>query len=562
MKAINKIIIIGLFAFFFVGCNDLMDYDENTDYTKEQTFSSLYRVQCFVSSIYMRLESGLSGYNSGGVLASACDEAQIAWSSSNVNYFFNGAWSSLNTLTGTWSNSYAGIRAANYYLEHWNDYGFEKFSLNKDYNDQKERLSYYEYEVRFLRAYFYFNLVKTYGDVPLVTKVLTDEEANNVTRAPYSEVFDYIVSQCDSIADKLPYTYANLPYAETGRVTKLAVLALKARTLLYAASPLFNTSGDKSLWKKAAIASKELIEEATANGCSLGNYTDLWGADNYKAKEVILAKRLGDTNQFEYNNFPKGVEGGYSGNCPSQTLVDAYRMKETGKLWNEDGSGYDAANPYAGRDPRFEMTIAHNGTTNWPAYNENPIETFEGGLNGLPIAGATNTGYYLKKYCDGSIDLRPGKVNKKKHAWVIFRLGEFYLNYAEAMYCYLGDPDATEGDLNMSARDAINVIRNRSDVKMSLLETGLGDSFETIYRNERMVEMAFEDQRFWDVRRWKIGDTQKNINVMSITKENGILTYTRKIVQRSWDDKMYFFPIPDSEIRKNPNLKQNLGWTL
>ena len=141
-------------------------------------------------------------------------------------------------------------------------------------------------------------------------------------------------------------------------------MALKARSQMYAASPLFRESGAdaKTLWKQAALANKKVLEACAANGIVLDNYANLTGVNNFKGKEVIYARRLGNINTFETNNFPIGVEGGNSGNCPTQTLVDAYRMQKTGKLWNEEGSGFDSENPYEGRDPRMALTVVTNGT--------------------------------------------------------------------------------------------------------------------------------------------------------------------------------------------------------
>lgn len=247
--------------------------------------------------------------------------------------------------------------------------------------------------------------------MPLITKVLTEEEANQVTRTPVAEVFNFIVKECDEIKDELPVDYtklendaANGTNPETGRITKQAVLALKARTLLYWASPLFNTNNDKELWKRAAEANKEVIDFCGENGIELGKYSDIWGTENYHAKEMIYVRRVGDTDSPERTNFPMGMENGNSGNCPSQNLVDAYEMKTTGKAWDEEGSGYDASNPYQGRDPRLAMTIAVNGDK-WPDTNPIPLENYVGGRNALPIAGATPTGYYLKKYLDSTIDI-------------------------------------------------------------------------------------------------------------------------------------------------------------
>ena len=557
-----KNIIIGSFLLLSASaCKDNMDYNEFVSYNQEQVFSSFDRTRNFVTNVYSYLDYDFGNYG-GAMLASATDEADYVWTSSSIHDFYNGAWSASNPKSDMWSSMYAGIRAANFFLEASLGQTYSDFKYNKDYNEQMERFSRYQDEVRFLRAYFYFNLVRQYGDVPFTTDVLTEKEANAISRTSADQVFDFIVSECDDIVNSLPSSYDDLTYTETGRISRAAVLALKARTLLYKASPLFNTENSSEIWKEAALANKAVIDSCIEYGITLGAYTDLWGTESYNASEMILVRRVGDLNYLESNNFPVGVEGGNSGNCPSQNLVDAYEMKATGMVWNETGSGYDPNNPYAGRDPRFGMTIAKNGDLGWPGYNTNELQTFVGGLNGAPLSGATQTGYYLKKYLDSSVDLRPNVSNSKRHSWITYRLGEFYLNYAEAVFNYLGAADATDSDFPVSAAEAVNVIRQRSGVGMPALPAGLSNTdFAARYENERMVELAFEGHRFWDIRRWKEGAKFSSITSMKIVKTgDDSYSYTRVEMIRSWNDKMYFFPIPDSEIRKNPNLTQNAGW--
>lgn len=557
-----KNILFGLACMsFMASCADL-DYREYTTYDKSYVFTDFGRTGAVVTNIYSYLDSDLPA---DGSLCSACDESEYAWSWSTVLGYTDGRWSSTNAYS-RWS--FEGIRKANFFLEESVNADFSELRFDKNYEAEMKRFNRYQYEVRFLRAYFYFNLARAYGDVPLITKVLTEEEANQVSRTPVAEVFDFIVKECDDIADELPVDYtklendaANGTSPETGRITKQTVLALKARTLLYWASPLFNKDNDPTLWQRAAQANKDVIDFCDANNIQLGKYSEIWGTDNYKAKEMIFVRRIGDTNSPETTNFPVGMENGNSGNCPSQTLVDAYEMQATGKAWNEEGSGYDANNPYSGRDPRLGMTIAVNGDK-WPDTNPNPLETYTGGRNALPIAGATPTGYYLKKYLDSTTDISSSTGSGgKRHSWVTFRLGEFYLNYAEAVFNYLGSADATDAVFTMSPVEAVNKVRNREDVKMPDFPSGMSaDEFIQKYRRERMVELAFEGHRFWDVRRWKDGDSQKNIIEMQITKNGDNYTYQRVTKSRYWNDKMYLFPIPDSEMRKNPNLTQNPGW--
>jgi hypothetical protein len=178
------------------------------------------------------------------------------------------------------------------------------------------------------------------------------------------------------------------------------------------------------------------------------------------------------------------------------------------------------------------------------------------------LAGATPTGYYLKKLCNGAISLASNsKFTASHHTWLTFRMGEFYLNYAEAVFKYLGSADATSAEFPMSAREAASKTRER--VGMPAFEAGMdATTFWTKLCNERFVELAFEGHRFWDVRRWKEADKYfKNIVEMKLTKEaDGTITYTRKNVTRQWNDKMYLFPIPQTELLKNSNLTQNAGW--
>ncbi|MBQ8673018.1 MAG: RagB/SusD family nutrient uptake outer membrane protein [Bacteroides sp.] len=537
-------------------CSDKMDYHEYTSYDKEYVFTDFGRTAGFVNNIYSYLDYDLPGLNS---LASACDEAEMAITYSSVRDYTNGGWSALNPKS-QWSY-YSGIRAANYFLTEGVDRDFYDLRFTQDYESQMNRYKRYPYEVRLLRAYYYFLLVRAYGDVPFTTTVLTEAEANNMERTPADEVFDFIIKECDAVAPELPVTYSGIENdaaggtsnPETGRVTRGMALALKARAALYRASKLFNESGDKNLWHAAAQANKAVIDYCAENGITLGKYTDLWGTGNYKAAEVIFARRVGDTNSPEWYNFPIGMENANSGNCPTQTLVDAYEMKNGGEP--------DPNNPYSGRDPRMGMTIAVNGDK-WPDTNPYPLETYVGGRNGMPIPYATPTGYYLKKYLDGSIDISAGTgTGGKRHSWVTFRLGEFYLNYAEAMYQYLGGADLTEGDLDLTAREAVNVVRDRQGVKMPAFPEGMtGSEFWTRYKRERMVELAFEGHRFWDVRRWK-EDGFTSISRMTITKTgDDTFSYNKSNKELVWNDKMYLFPIPDSEIRKNPKLTQNPGW--
>lgn len=536
-------------------CSDLMDHHEYTNYDNTYVFSDFGRTAGFVNNIYSYLDNDLPSSTS---LASACDEAEMSITWSSIFDYTNGGWSAINSKS-TWS-IYSGIRAANYFLKEAKDLDFWDLRFTEDYESQMNRFRRYQFEVRLLRAYYYFQLVRAYGDVPFTTEVLTEEQANSMSRTPASEVFDFIISECESVAPELPIDYADLEgdaangtTPENGRVNRGTALALKARAALYRASKLFNPEENKELWLAAAQANQEVITFCKENGIKLGKYTDIWGTDNYKADEMIFVRRIGDTSSPEYTNFPAGMENAQGGNCPTQTLVDAYEMI--------NGSQPDPSNPYEGRDPRFKMTIACNGDS-WPNSNPNPLETFVGGRHGQPVAYATPTGYYLKKYLDGTIDISAGNnTGGKRHSWVVFRLGEFYLNYAEAIYKYTGAVNQRAEQCRLTAVEAVNVVRSRTGVEMPGFPQDITPAdFWTRYKNERMVELAFEQHRFWDVRRWKEGGFE-SLKRMTITKNSvGQFVYTVSTKSLTWDDKMYLFPIPQSERLKNPNLEQNPGW--
>lgn len=554
-------------------CSEEMDYHEYNNYDEDFVKLNFGNVGGLITNIYSDLDTDFGSY-SGAVLGAATDEAEYAYSGGAIETFYNGTWSPVNTPAGAWSSCYRAISNCNLYLERFTGLTFPELEMNADYKPQMYRYNNYRYEVRCLRAYYYFLLVRQYGDVPFSDHVLTADESNALPRTPAQDIFDYIIAECDAVKDSIIADYANLPAdvalpaesPETGRVNRLTVLALKARAALYAASPLFNPTGNKELWHRAALANKELLDAADAAKMKLiDDYAKLWTKNNYKdaTSEIIFGRRADrESSGMETSNFPAGLENCKGGNCPTQNLVDAYEMAD-GKPWDQSAF-YDPANPYANRDPRLAATIAVNGETGWPAWNEAPLETFQGGANGEPVNGGTPTGYYLKKYCQGDIDPRSNSTNKSAyHTWITFRLGEFYLNYAEAVFRYLGSADATSAEFPLSAREAASRTRARKSVNMPPFPTGMSnDEFWTKYKNERMVELAFEGHRFWDVRRWKEADKYfRSITEMKITRQaDGTFAYTRKEVARQWDDKMYFFPIPQADKLKNPNLGQNPGW--
>ena len=563
-KGLVKVLPFYLFAFLLLtSCADL-DYTEETTRDEEWTFTYFNEgIKGLVSGVYAQVYNNEFASNSAYFLAGATDEAQYALEAGNVNSYVNGGWSPANPFDRTWTKSYTAIADANMFLEKLDEADISDWEQNPEYSKWVSQLELFPYELRFLRAYFYFELFKTYGDVPLVTTTLTNAQANSVKRTPADEIVKFIVEECDAVAPYLPVTYETEVGSEVGRATRVAAAALKARTLLYAASPLHNPTGDKTKWAKAAEACKYVLDNAANWGLSLSSYGLLWGHDAFYNKELIFGLGRGDDsdngNVFEKANYPVGVENGSSGNCPTQSLVDQYEYQDNGETFGERHPGnidLNLQDPYEGLDPRFALTVVKNGDE-WPSNGaqKKVMETFVGGFNGAPKYGATPTGYYLRKYVDGACVTTADNQTYRRHTWIVFRLGEFYLDYAEAVFNATGSAnDATYG---MTANEAINVLRNRADIQMPEF-TEDGDAWVKRYERERLVELAFENHRFWDVRRWKKGAQYfKTIQAATISPS---LVLTRSTITRQWDEKYNFYPIPQSELIKNSNLTQNPGW--
>jgi hypothetical protein len=436
------------------------------------------------------------------------------------------------------------------------------YQYDNKYQRWLEHLAYYPYQAKVLRAYFFFELARRYGDIPMPMTMLTAEEANEIEKTPFDEVIDFIVKECDESAAKLPDSYVGMLDDEIGRVTRGFALAVKTKALLYAASPLHNPSGDKSKWQKAAAAAKQIIDM---------NYYQLDTAEkanNYLSKEVIFAIMRSESQSFEKYNFPvrftEGQRTSISGTYPTQNLVDAFQTANGYDItldasgWKTSDPSFDLSTPYEGRDKRFKRAILANGMK----FKGSTIETFVGGKDYSATRSdlGSPTGYYLRRYIQESTSFTPENTVTNKHQWIVYRYAEALLTYAEAMNEYTGSPTSSEGGL--SALDALNQVR--ANAGMPAVSATSQADFREAVRREWRVEFAFEDHRFWDIRRWDIGqNTQGRIDGVEITRSGGKYTYKRTVVEnRVWSSKMNLYPIPQSELFCNPNLNpQNPGWS-
>lgn len=561
----TKYIFSGLLALTLVSsCSEKMDYKEYNVYDKAYVDKMFSRVGGLMTNIYNDIDYDFGNY-SGAMASSATDESVYSHPGNAVEDFYNGAWGPTNAKERVWNSAWDGISYCNLVLDEFSNCAFPEYTEDEHYRQEMYLYHNYRWEARWARAFFYFELVKRYGSVPLKTKHMTANEANSLPQVSADSIFQFIDTECDTIEDSIIVNYGDLGdmayyKGQTGRANKLAAMALRARAALYWASPLFNPTNDKSRWLKAAQLSNAVIAEARQEGMGLlPDYSKLFNKDSYKdgIKEIIFSRRVAASNAFEKYNYPIGMENAGGGNCPTQNLVDAYEMTN-GKAINETGSGYDPQDPYKNRDARLAMTVAVNGEQ-WP--NAAALETFEGGANSSSVTYGTPTGYYLKKYINqGTIIAKTGS-NSFAHAWVIFRLAEFYLDYAEAALNYTGSGYVAPTGLPLTAAQALNVVRTRA--KQPDIAKGLSfDAFKKKYENERFVELAFEGHRFFDLRRWKEApEYLKTIRGMKITRQDdGTMKYEEQTIDtRTWNDKWYLFPLPQKDVL-NCNYKQNDGW--
>ncbi|MBS6662260.1 MAG: RagB/SusD family nutrient uptake outer membrane protein [Prevotella histicola] len=545
-------------AFTLCSCNDFLDREEDSFIDKTATFDSYNRTKQYLTYAYSLLPEGLNRFSGDALLGAATDDACFAIESSNIQQFNNGSWNALNNPDNVWNRYFAGIAKCCTLLENSNHVNLDISRLDPakrvEYENNLKDIRMWRAEAHFLRAYFNFELLKRYGPIPIIKSTLDiNKDYSDTPRPTMKEVVEFIANDCDMAADSLELTpWRNMNDA-FGRATKGAALALKSRLLLYAASPLYVDFGDideankpsnATLWKAAADAAKAVID---LNQYELAPaYDDLFKND-FQNKEYIFVRRYPSNSNFEKSNFPVSY-GGKGGTNPSQNLIDDYEML--------DGTAFDwsdpvkAAHPFENRDERLLATVLMNGVL----FKGKRIATYPGGADAMPNPNATKTGYYLRKFLNENVNIQTGG-GSDGHVVPLFRLAEIYLNYAEALNEY----DPTNPDIAVY----LNKIRGR--VSLPDVPSGLTqEQMRTLIHHERRVELAFEEHRFWDVRRWKVASSTLGAPVkgVKITQDDaGNFTYSPvQVEQRVFQPKMYWYPIPQSEVLKLHHWEQNKGW--
>jgi hypothetical protein len=578
-------ILCGIFVAGLSACTDLLDERKPLMLLSDaDVWSNESLVESYVSSCYARIGTGWDE----GVpvwLGSVTDEMVYTHAhgghypnidgSMNANDLAGNALGILNVGARSWGSLWYNIAQCNLFLR---EIGAVTFT-------DPVRKTQITGEIRFLRALMYHDFMRRWGAMPIITKYLTladKDEIVNMHRNTYKECVDFLVAECEQAARELPTTFSG---ADKGRANSVAALALRGRVLLYAASDLMNVN-PKDLftgyaapadnrWELAARAADSCINVAERSGYALYDepgttvdvvtsiYTNLFMKGGNS--EILFDRQMpayGNgpraMDDIDGSNFPAGYPGN-SGNTPSSEMVDDFEMFGGG-AFNWNNSAHKAA-PYANREGRFYASIVYDGAF----LRDREVELFynvdnsgvllnTGGKDTQFGLGTTSnvgkTGYHVLKYIDKNY---AGEGNiRSSRQWIWLRLGEQYLNAAEAWY--------RAGNESL-ARERLNKIRTRARLP---LVTASGDALMTAIKHERKIELCFEEHRYFDLRRWKDNATL-NAPLTGVTIHrypDGRKVYHpgKEVESRMFLERMYWVPIPYSEIAKSPSFEQNFGY--
>lgn len=618
MKKIYGIITV-LLAVLLSGCSDFFDQVPKDRVTIDQVFEKEQTSLEYLANVYNYIKD-YSVKVTRNPFDGCSDDLDVVWvRNDGANYhtgFVNiGNWNPSSTYYDDWSSAYDGIRAATYFM---NNIVNNKEMLD---NSREDKIMQYRAEARFVRAWLYFAILRQYG--PFVNLSETDElidpndmlpgsAITTMSRMPYDECVKFICDELDLAAQDLPLHFTNQAVNEYGRATQAMCLGVKSRLRLLAASPLvngnnayvsfknndgtalINTNYDEGKWEDAAKAAKAVMDLGVF-GLYKEYYSGTNDIDPYRSCRNVLLEPWNDevimcrvknllSSIWERNTSPR-IADGFSGMGVTQQLVDAFHMNN-GKLIGESGSGYvesgfstadykDAKtgyvfapsgtwNMYVNREPRFYVNVAFNGAY-WIGDRKTRLGIYFSGNTGK--SGTWNyssTGYLALKNVHPDWNYKTGSINTNR-PWVMMRYAEILLNYAEALNEAYTTPDAAPTGYNVSVRDALNQIRERAGVPA--IPAGLNqDQMREKIRNERRVELALENLRYFDTRRWLIAPETDggpfwgmNINAGNSLTDLGF--YERTVFEtRVFKPAYYFHPIPQGEIDRSKNVKQNPGW--
>lgn len=575
MKNLNDmkktIIILTLAAMTLSSCNDLLDLRSNGTITMDEVFTDANRTRGYLNACYQYLPG--TSVNVGSFTDDAVNSGESN-AGSSYDYWYNSGLTSSNFAYYNWEGSvwfhyFQAIRKCNVFIANIDEATADITS--------NERAGW-KAQAEVLRAFYYLQLMKRYGQVPLILEDIgTNHDYSGDTRASVGAIATQILADCDAAlatSDSDDFSWAPISN-QWNIMTKAIAHAIKSETMVFAVSPLLDdgTFTKEQALEVCATSLRQLLNHDyrlwTTSTDEYNAYASyfLYNPDDLRAqdKETIF----GGIRVAVWSGCGLPIVSGQSsaGSCPSQDLVDAYEMANgevaiTGysdadhlKPIINTASGYDESKPYVGRDPRFYATIFYNGSTR----GSDVVSVYPGGncaLNSTSVR-YTHTGYYMRKYAANNSNRN---VNADGYMRVM-RLPEIYYNFAELAYQVNG-PDVSVSAAGMSARDAVNAVRNRAG--MPDLPSGLSASaFEKRYRNDRRVEYALEADRFFCLRRWKTLDETKFVTGVHVSID-GAITRFRFDDRPTSEDKYLLYPIDLWEENKTAKLTgsgwQNPGW--
>ena len=589
------------FALSLGSCSDVMDVTPDGRLSLEEVFANPDYTAAYFSQAFDNLPHKMMNYYWFDNLPSALSDE--SWSCDDVEGVgainaYKGQGSARENLFETcynenfecqyWERYWKSIRTINVFLQN-----IPTAAVNSE--TDRSRMTA---EAHVLRAYYYLQLIKWYGALPIIKVPFPDDvDYSTVKKSSAVDCLKFVVEDCETamLCEDLPWRIVN--DREFRRLTRAMAAAIRSQAALYAASPLYNTGGE-NLWDYAYEKNKDSYQKLKANGYEL--YTQQHHPEEYLNAygEYFAQNATGGANPIDRETiwldikdnwgmwwvWGLPIQSNYRAGCvPSQELVDAYDMLETGKPVLDlkqpyldethlqpnytEGSGYNPARPYEGRDPRFYATIIYNGASIYVGNTKSVVQTYNGGNSELRDNDRryTRTGYYLNKYRNWqAYSGLSGQDGKWKH----YRMGEVYLNLAEA---------AIEAGHIDEGLALINDIRHRAGFDPSVDVTATTqEEARLLLRHERQVEFAFQEQRFFDTGRWTRNEedleNEKFCTGMRAKRSGLKLTYERFIVgsdgsspsKLSYKAKWHFLPIPIDDVSsledQTGDRWQNYGW--
>lgn len=561
------LILFSVFALF--SCKDVLETEAKDAFAEDLIYSNPDQVERLLYTAYNSTESwSINRYQWWGRrfnIEGASFEAKFNFKDLDLYRMRSGLTpSNMGIWQQKWRNYWDYVRLANEFLDRIDD----SPAMQAD----PEKVNVLKAEMKFLRANLYAKLIKLYGGVPIMDHALGLNDDFNLSRDSYEACVDFIVKELDEAAAVLPETR---PDSEFGRATKLAALAVKSRTLLYAASkvhdPASAPSSDplyvytkSSKWQDASDAAKAIIDLVGSRALiPVANATEYQKFFLSPNQDILFARPYGsqyyefgtDANSlWDQTQSPNGY-GGWALSSPTHNFAMQFNMADGSTT---SGDSFDAANPNANREMRYYADLLFQGADfrGRPvdyALAENPSPETPNGLDSPKGGGNTlhssKTGYNIRKFQDESVEVSGGISPERP--FILYRLAEIYLNYAEAQY-QLGN--------EAEARTFLNKVSTRA---LQPEITASGEDLLEAIKRERRVELAFEGHNFFDERRWmEQSHLGFDIKGLKWTKTGtGALTYEEyTVVTRPWWDKHYYLPIPASEVEKAPAMAQNYDY--